>query len=456
MSATANALPPDPTADRGAPEPRPGLPPGPPLPRLVQTAALLLFGSRFLDACRRRYGDLVTVGTVFDERIVMVFEPGLLKEVFRAPGDRLRAGEANALLAPVLGDRSVLVLDGSEHLRHRRLMLPAFHGARMLAYADTMRACADEEIGRWPVGEPFRLLPRTQALTLRVILRVVFGTVPGAAEDELAATLRAMVEPLSRPGGVIALIATLRGVHGRRAARTFAARRRAVDELLYAEIARRRAEPVADDVFSELLAARDEQGSALTDEEVRDELLTLLLAGHETTATGLAWALDLLLHDERVRERAARGDDTYLDAVVREALRIRPVIPGVGRVVRESPFALGGYELPIGTEIDPSIRVIHGRADLYPRPRSFEPERFLGDDPPDTYTWVPFGGGTRRCLGASFAQTEMRIVLGAVLARTALRAVQSRHARPQFRGIVIAPRGGVRAIQDRPPAPTAG
>ena len=433
-----------------------GLPPGPPLPRLIQTAALMLFGVRFLDACRRRYGDLVTVGTVFDERIVMVFEPQLLRAVFQAPGSRLRAGEANALLRPVLGDRSVLVLDGEEHLRQRRLMLPAFHGARMLAHADTMRACADAEIDSWPVGESFALLGRMQALTLAVILRIVFGTVPGSAEDELANRLRAMIEPLSRPGGVIAMIAILRGVSGRRAARTFAQRRARVDELLYAEIARRRADPslaAHGDVFSELLTATDERGDPMTDREVRDELLTLLLAGHETTATGLAWAVDLLLHDDGVRARAVSGDERYLDAVVKEALRLRPVIPGVGRIVREQPFELAGYALPVGTEIDPSIRVIHGRGDLYRNPRSFSPERFLTDDPPDTYTWVPFGGGTRRCLGASFAQMEMRIVLDRVLGRCALRAADARQARPQFRGIVIAPRGGVRVLQDRPPVP---
>ncbi|MHB1572050.1 MAG: cytochrome P450 [Solirubrobacteraceae bacterium] len=461
MSATTDARD-RPAASRAVaadPEPAGRLPPGPPLHRLLQTAGLMLFGVRFLDACRRRYGDMVTVSTIFDERIVMVFDPGLLRVVFQAPGSRLRAGEANALLRPVLGDRSVLVLDGDEHLRQRRLMLPAFHGARMLAHADTMRACADAEIDSWPVGEPFALLPRMQALTLRVILRIVFGTASGAAEEELAARLRAMVAPLSRPGGIIAMIAILRGVSGRRAARAFAQRRAEVDELLYAEIARRRADAsLAEhgDVFSELLTATDERGERMTDREVRDELLTLLLAGHETTATGLAWALDLLLHDQRVRERAAGGADAYLDAVVKEALRIRPVIPGVGRIVREQPFRLGGYELPVGTEIDPSIRVIHGRGDLYRNPRSFSPERFLADDPPDTYTWVPFGGGTRRCLGASFAQMEMRIVLARVLARCALHAADARQARPQFRGIVIAPRGGVRAVQDRSPLPASG
>ncbi|HLH64918.1 MAG TPA: cytochrome P450 [Solirubrobacteraceae bacterium] len=462
-------------APSAATEPAESLPPGPPLPRALQTIALMALGARFLDACRRRYGDLVTIRTVFDEAIVMVFDPQLLRVVFQAPADRLRAGEANALLAPVLGDRSVLVLDGEEHLARRRLMLPAFHGERLRAHEQTMRDCADEEIDRWPVGVPFSLLERMQALTLRVILRVVFGTERGDLEDELARRLRAMVAPLSRPGGVIALIATLRGARRRGAARQFAERRQAVDELLYAEIARRRSRaPAAGaalaqpaglvpaqpaglvpaqpaDVFSELLAATGEDGSALEDREVRDQLVTLLLAGHETTATALAWTLDLLLHDRRALALARERDGAHLDAVVREALRIRPPIPGVGRVVRGAPFELGGFTLPVGTEIDASIRVIHGRGDLYPDPSCFRPERFLGDDPPDTYTWVPFGGGVRRCLGAAFAQAEMRVVLERVLERTQLRALSRRPARPQFRGIVIAPGGGVRAILDSPP-----
>jgi cytochrome P450 len=192
---------------------------------------------------------------------------------------------------------------------------------------------------------------------------------------------------------------------------------------------------------------------ALTDREVRDELLTLLLAGHETTATGLAWTFDLVLHDARVRTLAQEGEERYLDAVVKESLRIRPVIAGVGRVVRQRPFAIGGYEVPVGVEINPSIRTIHRRADLYPNPQVFSPERFLDQTAPDTYTWVPFGGGTRRCLGASFAVTEMRVVLARVLERAVLSPADPEPAKGQFRAITIAPKGGVRVSQDRPPLP---
>lgn len=433
------------------------LPPGPRLPTLVQTAGFMLAGTRFLEACRRRYGGAVYMRTIFDQGFVMVFDPELVKQVFQGPPVQLHAGEANALLGPILGARSVLLLDEAEHLRHRRLLLGPFHGERMRAFAEVMREAADLEIDRWPVGAPFTLLDSMQSLTLRVIVRAVFGYGPGPAADELSRRLRAMVEPLARPRGlmVMALLSRLRGRGD--GAEMFDRRRAAVDELLYAEIARRRADPALEsreDVFSALLLARDEEGQALSDQEVRDELMTLLLAGHETTATALAWAFDLLLHAPAVRERALSGEEAYLDAVSREALRIRPVIPGIGRVVRHEPFALGPWRIPVGIEINPSIRTIHARADLYPEPEAFRPERFLEAGAPDTYTWLPFGGGTRRCLGASFALMEMRIVLGRVLERAGrqLRAADPKLERIQLRAITQAPRHNVRVVLDAPPA----
>jgi cytochrome P450 len=438
----------------------PRMPPGPRLPRIVQTAGFM-FGSSpwFIDACRRRFGDVVTFRTLFDSRFVMVFNPALVKELFHGPGDQLRAGEANAMLAPVVGERSVLLLDGSEHLRHRRLMLPPFHGPRMQAFVEAMRRSTDLEIDAWPVGEPFALMPSMQSLTLRVIMQAVFGYEPGPAEEELRGRVRAMVEPLARPRAM-ALLSVLPMLVGRepRLNDRFASARRSVDEALFAEIARRRAlgDDVLeqnDDVFSALLLAEDEDGRRLSDQEVRDELVTLLLAGHETTATGLAWCFDLVLHAPAVHAQALDREERYLDAVVKESLRIRPVIPGVGRVVRGEPFRLGEYVIPPGIEINPSIRVIHRREDLYPDAGAFRPERFLADDPPDTYSWIPFGGGTRRCLGASFALMEMRIVLARVLERAGLRAANPEPAKVQFRSITLAPRDGVQVVQDRPPAP---
>jgi cytochrome P450 len=432
-------------------------------------------GARFLDACRRRYGGAVTFGTLFDRRFVMVFDPALVKLVFQGSADRLHAGEANGLLGPILGERSVLLLDGAEHLRHRRLLLPPFHGPRMALYEEAIRQATDAEIDRWPVGREFALLGSMQSLTLHVILQAVFGYAPGPAERELAGRLRAFVEPLAEPRSMRMIFRLVRQRSGGRGSEDFMARRRAVDELLFAEIERRRASPESElaareDVFSALLLAEDETGRGLSDAEVRDELLTLLLAGHETTATGLAWAFDLLLHDrerlERTRAAArAAGDgedadaddgNAYLDAVAKESLRLRPVIPGVGRVVRGEPFQLGPWRIPPGTEINPSIRVIHRRDDLYPEPFSFRPERFLAggfrETPaPDTYTWIPFGGGTRRCLGASFAAMEMRVVLGRVLERAQLRAASPEREHAQFRAITLAPRHGTRVVLEQAP-----
>jgi cytochrome P450 len=301
-----------------------------------------------------------------------------------------------------------------------------------------------------------------QSLTLRVIMRAVFGFEQGpagaageAGGHELRDRLRTMIEPVARPRGLVLMTLLGRLGSGRGEAARFEERRRAVDEILYEEIARRRAAPDLEqrtDVFSALLLAEDEDGERLSDREVRDELVTLLLAGHETTATGLAWTFDLLLHSPAIHDRAAEGDDEYLDAVVKESLRIRPVIPGVGRVVRGGPFALGGYEIPEGVEINPSIRVIHRRPDLYPDPAAFRPERFLGPDAPDTYTWIPFGGGTRRCLGASFALMEMRVVLQRVLERAALRPASPELEETVFRGITLAPKTGVRVVLERAPA----
>ena len=443
------------TATRGS-----GFPPGPPLPRLVQTLGFMFAPARFLDACRRRYGDVVTFGTLFDPRFVMVFEPEGVKQVFRGPGDRLHAGEANAVLGPVVGARSVLLLDEAEHLRHRRLMLPSFHGERMRAYEEVMVAAADRAIDGWSIGQAFPLLPSMRSLTLEVIVRAVFGVEEGPRQQELKRRLRAMLDPVGTRLSVAMMVLTggRFGIAGRM--RQFEQRRRAVDELIYDEIARRREAPDLDereDVFSMLLLARDEEGQPMSDHELRDELVTLLVAGHETTATGLAWAFELLLRNPRVRERLqaalSDGDDAYLDAVVKETLRVRPVVSGIGRVVREKPYEVGGYLIPPGVEINPSIAVIHRRPDHYPQPGEFRPERFLGPDAPDTYTWLPFGGGVRRCIGASFATFEMKVVIRRVLERTQLRAVGRRPEGAVRKGVTFVPKHGARAIQTAPPRP---
>jgi cytochrome P450 family 135 len=440
----------------------PGPPPGPRLPRLVQTF-FFIFGSRwFIARMYRRYGPMVRLSTAFDSNFVMVFDPALVKEVFRGPPDRLRAGEANEVLGAALGLRSVLLLDGDEHLRQRRLMLPPFHGQRMRAYEDVMLEATDRAIDSWPLEREFSLLPTTQQLTLDVILRAVFGVEAGPRQDELKRRLRSMIEPVSNRFGMLLMVLMRFG--NNTAVRRFEERRRRVDELIYDEIARRREAPdleQREDVLSMLLLARDEDGRPMTDEELRDQLVTLLVAGHETTATGLAWAFDLILRTPRVhaelRRAVAEGDDAYVDAVAKETLRMRPVVPGVGRVVRGGPLELGGYTLPEGTEINPSISVIHARPDTFPGPRDFRPERFLEDDPPDTYTWIPFGGGTRRCLGASFALFEMRVAIRRVIERTTLEAASSKPEQVERRGVTMVPKTGTRVLlRERRAAAPAG
>jgi cytochrome P450 len=447
------------TADRTATE-RGAAPPGPPLPALIQTLGFMFAPARYIEACRRRYGDVVTFSTKFDSNFVMVFDPALVKQVFQGGPDRLHAGKANELLGPVLGERSVLLLDGAEHLRQRKLMLPPFHGKRLKAYEGVMREAADRAIDEWPVGTPFQMMPSMQTLTLDVIMRTVFGVEDAARKEELKRRIRAMLDPVSHRLGIL-VIALSRGRFGNNSAmERFRRRRAALDELLFDEIAQRRAAPdleERDDVFSMLVLARDEDGQPLSDSELRDELVTLLVAGHETTATGLAWTFELLLRNPRVldelKSRLAEGDETYLDAVVKESLRVRPVIPGVGRVVQDEPFELGGYEIPPGIEINPSIAGVHRRGTSYPEPREFRPERFLGDDAPDTYTWIPFGGGVRRCLGASFALMEMRIVVRRVLERTQLEAVGAKPDQVVRHGITMVPKNGVRVVQARAPEP---
>ncbi len=433
------------------------LPPGPRLPRWMQTLGFIFAPVPFIEGARRRYGDVVTFRSLFDPGFVMVFDSELVKQVFRGSPEQLRAGEANAPLGPVVGERSVLLLDGAEHLRRRKLLLPPFHGQRMRSYEAAMGGAADRAIGSWPVGPQFTLMGSMQSLTLEVILRTVFGVAEGPRQDELKRRLREMIEPVASRLGVITLVLT-GGRRGSGAGERFAEQRRLVDELLFDEIDRRRSEPdlaEREDVLSMLVLARDEDGSPMTDPELRDELLTLLVAGHETTATGLAWAFELLLRNPRVLDRV-RGDledDAYLGAVVKETLRLRPVISGIGRVVRGEPFEVGGHLIPPGVEINPSIAAIHRRADRYPQAQEFRPERFLEPGAPDTYTWLPFGGGTRRCIGASFAELEMRTVIRRVLERCDLESVGRKPERGVRRGITFVPRRGVRVRQRREPAP---
>jgi cytochrome P450 len=410
----------------------------------------------FMDRCLKRYGDTFTVRFVGMGKLVYVAHPAAIKEVFTGDPEVLHAGEANALMEPVLGPNSVLLLDERPHMRQRRLLLPAFHGDSIRRYAELIGEVARREVGSWPLGRAFPLRPRMQAVTLEVILRAVFGIREAARLERLRILLPDLVERAS----VVMWFPWLRRDLGPGSPwRRFVRVRAAVDGLLYDEIRRRRAVTAdGDDVLSMLLRARDEDGAEMTDAELRDELMTMVVAGHETTATGLSWALELLLRHpeslERLEADLAEGSDSYLDAVVRETLRVRPVVPDVGRVLA-APMTIGGWDLPTGVYVVPGITAVHRRDDLYPEPHAFRPERFL-DGQPESYGWIPFGGGTRRCIGASFAQLEMKVVLRTILASARLAAEGDRPERMKLQNVTLVPARGARArLVERRPAPVA-
>jgi cytochrome P450 len=396
------------------------LPPRPTLSRWMMRTGFIFQPTKFLDQCHERMGDYFTLLPAPGRVLVVTVDPAAVKQVFTGDPALLHAGEANIVLAPLLGQRSVLLLDGPEHLRQRKLMLPPFHGERMRLYARAMEEAAEWHIAGWPRAREFAVLPSMQAITLDVIMRVVFGVDDEAGRERLAAPLRRQLDVVANRLQVLMLMLTSNGGQpGTRGpwARIAAARREA-DELIYAQIRARRGDPRVSertDVFSLLLAARDEDGQPLTDAELRDELMTLLVAGHETTATAMAWTLERIVRHPEVLARLQDDPDDgdYLDAVIKETLRLRPVVPAVARKLLV-PMEFGGWQLPAGVHIAPSIYLLHRRPDLYPDPLSFKPERFLGVTP-GTYEWIPFGGGIRRCLGASFALVEMKVVLSTIL-----------------------------------------
>jgi cytochrome P450 family 135 len=386
----------------------------------------------------RRYGEMFTLKIANEGTWVFLTNPDAVKQVFTGDPRLLHAGEANVVLLPVLGSNSVLLLDETAHMRQRKLMLPPFHGDRLKGYADTMREVTAAAIASWPLGGPLRTRPFMQSLTLEIIMRTVFGVQDEARKARLVATL----SELLRWGADLRRLALGIALGPKRVMRLGLWRRvlEPADDAIFAEITARRAAgglEERDDVMSLLLQARHEDGSPMTDQELRDELMTLLTAGHETTATGLAWALERLVRHPHALERLREGDDEYAEAVVKETLRLRSPIAIVLRRLRE-PMEIGGHLLPAGVNLTPCIYLVHRRPEIYPQPLAFRPERFL-EGQGGTYTWIPFGGGVRRCLGASFAQLEMRIVLQTLASRLDLRAVDSRPERIVRRAITMSP-----------------
>ncbi len=422
------------------------LPPGPPYPRPVQTVGWVKRPMAFMERCRERYGDAFTLRIAHEGTWVLLSDPEAVKQVFTGDPRLLHAGEANVVLLPVLGSHSVLLLDEDPHMRQRKLMLPPLHGERLARHAETMREVAEREVAGWPAGEPLTLAPRMQDVTLEVIVRTVFGLEGGERQRELRRRLRAALDLLVAPGPYLLFLLL---VGPRRAAQMPALHRvlKPVDDLLFEEIARRREDPLLserDDVLSLLLQARHDDGEPMSDRELRDELMTLLVAGHETTATAVSWAVERLLRHPDKLERARSGDEEYMDAIIKETLRLRPVIPIVARKLME-PMEIGGWELPAGATAAPCIHLIHRREDVYPEPRAFRPERFL-EEPAGTYTWIPFGGGVRRCLGAAFALQEMKIVLQAIVAQAPLRPVRPDSERVSRRSIALVPERGAEVM----------
>lgn len=423
-----------------------GLPPGPRWPVWVQSAALLRFRHQFVPYLWRRYGDVFTVRVVPGGRPLVLFtRPEHAKEIFAGDPEVFHAGKGNAILGPIMGEHSLLLQDGREHHRARALLMPAFNGHALRAYRDLVEEVAREEVSRWRPCQELRSLDRMNALTLEVILRVVFGV----TDERRLAELRPCVTRTVNISPAVLL------GWGYPALQRFGPWKQTVDNayrldrLIYAEIRDRRRAPDLEqrtDVLSRLILARGDaaEGDRLTDEELRDQLVTLLLAGHETTASALAWALYELGRDAdrltRARDAALAGDEAYLEAVLKESMRLHPVIPMVVRTLM-APARVGGWDLPAGVTVGPSILVAHRRPDNHPDPELFDPDRFV-QGLPTVNTWIPFGGGVRRCIGAGFSLMEGVAVLGVVLSAYDVTAVGS--DRPKVRNITSVPRRGAR------------
>jgi len=404
---------------------------------------------------RETYGTPVTLRLPGSPAVVAFDDAEANKQIFRGAADDLHAGEANEPLRPIVGSNSLLLLDGSRHLRERRLLLPPFHGERMTRYGEVMRDVTLDSMSRWPLDQVFSIQPHNQAITLDIILRTVFGVGEGPRRDALRANLADLILDFSKPQLLVAWLHKDLGPRspwGR-----FIRTRARTDELLYAEIDARRADDRrGDDIFSMLLGAEYDDGSTMSREELRDELVTMLVAGHETTATALSWTMHHLIehpsvqarvHEEldRVMGRDAIDPDrskelVFLDAVIKETLRVIPVIAAVGRVLKK-PTTIAGWDLPAGVLVSPSIYLTHRNPDIYERPERFEPERFLGRRP-NPYEWLPFGGGVRRCIGMAFALFEMRIVLATALQKHRVRRAPGASHRPVRRSVTLAPADG--------------
>lgn len=421
------------------------LPPGPSLPPAIQAMLMLRYWPRFVSACRRRYGHTFTLRIAGMGTLVYLDDPADIKQVFAGDPAIYHAGEANSMLSGLLGPASVLVVDDEVHRDRRRLMLEPFHRDAVARQTEVMAEIAAANIAGWPVGKAFPVAPKMSQITLEVIMRLVIG----ASDPARLAALREVLPKLLNLSAFQLLAIGSPSLQQRLPWRGVRHRIEEADRLLYAEIAERRTDPdlaSRTDALAMLVRAADQEGRTMTDAELRDQLMTLLVAGHDTTATGLSWALERLSRHPAALAKAVRaaeaGDDEYLDAVAKETLRNRPVVFDVGRILKQ-PVEIAGYHLPAGVMVAPGVGLVHSDDRVYPDADRFDPDRMIGATLSPT-TWLPFGGGARRCLGATFAMAEMRVVLREVLRRVELQTTTARDESQRVKHVILEPKRGGR------------
>ncbi len=436
------------------------LPPGPKVPASVQMAGSWLRPAAVSLRARERYGKRFSVRLLGQPPFVVLSDPEDIKQVFQAPPEVLHPGEGARILEPIVGPNSVILLDEKPHLQQRKLMLPAFHGDAMQSLAELMTELTEREIATWPQEQPVALHPRLQQLTLEIVLRAVFGLEQGAQLDRLRELLTQVLEFAENPISLLPF--AQRALAGRGPMGRLERLGEETDRLIFELIEERRREDAhGPDVLTLLLSARHDDDSPMSPAELRDELVTALVAGHETTASQLAWGFELLSRQPDVTARLAREldedpDSAYLTATIHEIMRLRPVLMNAEPRLVKQQVEIGGVSYPPGAVLIASAYLVHHDPDIYPQPNAFRPERFLeseGGKAPGTYTWLPFGGGRRRCLGASFAMLEMKIVLRQVIQQNLLVAVGQTPERARRRSITISPSRGCELIlRERPSA----
>lgn len=425
----------------------PKLPPGPGGTRLVNTIKFQRRPAVFMEAARERYGDLWTLRLMGKTNFVLASDPKLVEQIFTADPEDLHTGSSTG--KPVMGERSVIMLDEDDHEEMRNLLAPAFHRERLERYRGITERIATQEVADWPMHEPFPLLPRMERITLNVIMSAIFGVTEAARQEELRERINTMVAW----GGSRVRMARLHASQrrGKPPPRSLGEVRDPLDAAVFQVIEEARQDPrleERDDILAMILQARYEDGNPMTQRDLRDTLVTLLIQGHASTADGLCWAFERLMRHpevyEKLRSELGTGSEEYLDAVVKETLRVRPPLP-IGTRQVNRPFKLGDYDLEPGQLIAPCIYLVHHREDTYPEPHRFRPERFL-EQPPGKYTWIPFAGGHRSCLGGHFAMQEMKAVLGTLVRQTRLEPEEQRDEEIRLRRVGLSPSRQARAV----------